>query len=210
MQRSRRGLGFAALVLCAITGCSNPTETRNSVPSSSAKPTLRQVDDAGVRLPFDTKFPDRWNQANNGTRYEPCTALLPTELARLGVDATSVRDAAGTNAQTLRGCEWAYRGTEVPARWFVSQFVGNSVGLEEDKRKKSSETYVWLPDVRISGRTAGVHYTASGRYCVTYVQSGRAAVNTMVSVSGRTPPPPSKICDRALAFTRATIGKMPL
>ncbi|MBM7366940.1 hypothetical protein JOC45_001632, partial [Gordonia hydrophobica] len=62
----------------------------------------------------------------------------------------------------------------------------------------------------VGSRTVGVHYTTSGFYCATYVQSGAAAVDTMVTALGQPHPPPSQICDRALEFTRATIAKMPL
>lgn len=190
-----------------ITGCS----AADSVPSASATSTLReirQVDDAGRPLPFRTKFPDRWNRANNGTAYEPCTALSEPSLERLQVVASSVRDAAGTNGQTLRGCEWEYRSVPGRGPWHVSQIVGNSPSLAHDKTMKSAPTDVWLPDEHVRGREVGVHYTTSGRYCATYVQSGRAAVDTIVSVVGKVPP--SEICDRALEFTRATISKMPL
>ncbi|MFT4127988.1 MAG: DUF3558 domain-containing protein, partial [Gordonia sp. (in: high G+C Gram-positive bacteria)] len=45
---------------------------------------MRQTDDQGRRLPFDTEFPQRWSDGNDGTSYEPCTALSPDRLTELG------------------------------------------------------------------------------------------------------------------------------
>ncbi|WP_083812534.1 DUF3558 family protein [Gordonia neofelifaecis] len=203
-QRVRGGLLLAVLSVAACGAVESPTDV--SVSSAS----MRQSDDQGRRLPFDVVNSDRWNSANSGSEYEPCTALTATELLGEGIDPNSVSDAAGTNGQTLRGCKWSFAGGTYASRWRVGQFVGNSPGLVTDKLSKSTRVDVWLADVLIEGRVVGLHRTISGQNCDTYVQSGAAAVTTLVTYSGLTPPPPAEICDRALAFTRATISKMPL
>ncbi len=68
---------------------------------------------------------------------------------------------------------------------------------------------MWLPDILIDGRVVGVHRFTNGANCDTYVQSGMAAVNTMVIHHGSPHPAPEEICAKAIEFTRATIGKMP-
>lgn len=181
--------------------------TGSTVPFLAA----RQTDARGIGLPFVNTFRSRWNSANDGTDYEPCTALSKQELSEIGVDQGSVKDAAGTDGQTLRGCAWKYLNElDSVSRWRISQFVGNSASLKDDKERRSGSFESWLPDVSVAGRVVGVHQTRSGDNCDTYVQSGLAAVSTLVTFSGPTLPPPSEICDRALEFTRATISKMPL
>lgn len=171
----------------------------------------RQTDDLGHRLPFVTHSRNRWNSANDGTAYEPCTAISDVGLSRLGVDPSTVRDAAGTDGQTLRGCAWRYsRIAGDPWGWSASQFVGNAESLASNKERYSSTADVWLPDEVLGGRQVGVHLTRNMSDCDTYVQSGRAGVYTQVVYIGKAPPPPSEICDRALAFTAATISKMPI
>lgn len=201
-------VAVSTAVLSACGQAVSDSEAGVSMISSTTPPGPRQVDDSGKRLPFDTLHHHRWNAANSGTKYEPCTALSVGELDKLGVEPTSVRDAAGTDGQTLRGCIWDYSGNSVVGPWRVSQFVGNSPSLAADKISKAGASNIWLADRRFDGRTVGVRSASDGYSCATYVQSGRAAVDTIVSVVGKVPP--SEICDRALEFTRATISKMPL
>ena len=176
--------------------------------SAPASTVTRQTDANGRRLPFITSFDRRWNSANDGTTYEPCTALTPDQLAELGIDATSVRDAAGTNGQTARGCAWRYLEQSPVANATVTQVVGNSAGLDEEKQRASGELDIWLTDTQVDGRVLGVHQDRLGGTCETYVQSGSAGVSTLVL-------PRSEqssidvVCDLAIAFTRATIDKMP-
>ncbi|WP_372477246.1 DUF3558 domain-containing protein [Gordonia liuliyuniae] len=206
-----RGLAFAALLAataaCILTGC---TRTGTPLAAISATSSVRQTDDSGKTLPFQTRHSRRWNSANDGTAYEPCTALSQEQLAELGIRASTAADAAGTNGQTLRGCDWRYAGGDFDNHWSLSQFVGNSPGLATSKERRSGGINQWLPDEVISGRQVGVHIYTTGDQCDTYVQSGQASVITMVTHYGRPQPPISEICDRALAFTRATIDKMPL
>ena len=169
---------------------------------------IRQTDDLGRSLPFETEHPNRWNRGNDGTSYEPCTALTDARLSGLGVDPATVRDAAGTNGQTLRGCAWEYRDSVPSQGWSVSQIVGNWESLELDKQMKSTEYDVWRDDVVVNGRVIGVLTDPVAGDCVTYVQSGRAAVNTFV-FNHSDSPDVDETCDRALEFTRATLDQMP-
>nr|WP_283255302.1 DUF3558 family protein [Gordonia sp. PP30] len=178
-----------------------------TVPNSSPMQ-IRQTDAQGRKLPFTTKFRHRWNSANSGTTYEPCTAAGSADVDRLGVDLTTVKDIAGTDGQTSRGCTWKYSGVDRDHGWSVTQVVGNSPSLATDKQKRRSVSDQWRSDVTIDGRLVGLHTTTYGRACDTYVQSGQAAVSTFVSVIDRGIGT-DEVCERALAFTRATIGQMP-
>lgn len=203
-------LRAACLLACAgLPGCGFGSLTLSGAESTATPPsTIRQTDARGLRLPFDTEHPHRWSEANDGTEYEPCTAVGKEQLTALGIDPSSVHDAAGTDGQTLRGCNWQYRA-ERRNLWMVSQIVGNSPSLAADKAAKGRSTDRWLPDRTVDGRQVGVHQFAGGGACDTYVQSGRAAVNTIVMYNGLPLPPVEEICAKALEFTEATIGKMP-
>ncbi|WP_432211714.1 DUF3558 family protein [Gordonia aichiensis] len=197
-----------ALILSGVVACAAKVQPEVGGPVTRSG--VRQVDDAGKKLPFETDHQRRWNRANDGTPYEPCTALTDGELYDNGVDARSTRDAAGTDGQTLRGCRWKFMVRNNDRGWSVSQFVANSPSLAADKQRYSLADDIWLQDAVLDGRTVGIHRTATLSDCDTYVQSGAAGVHTLVMYIGPTPPPPSEICDRAIAFTRATISKMPL
>lgn len=195
--------------LSLVVGCDVQEAADEGVALESLSPSeVRQTDDSGERLPFDTTHSRRWNSSNDGSSYEPCTALSDAELQRLGIDPDSVRDAAGTNGQTLRGCNWRSAGPD-GRKWSVAQIVGDSADLASDKARNSSSADIWMSDVVIAGRTIGVHRMSGDRDCDTYVQSGGAAVNTIVMAHGLPRPPVEEICAKALEFTRATIGKMP-
>lgn len=215
--------GMAVVLLVGVVSCGGagggggksgdgPDGQRESADSETADAEsagIRQTDARGRRLPFETEHSDRWNRRNDGTTYEPCTALSSDGLRDLGVEPSSVRDAAGTNGQTLRGCQWEYQDSKPDDSWFVSQIVGNAESLATEKRTKSSDSYVWRDDVLVSGRVVGVLARPTWDNCSTYVQSDRAAVNTIVFDYGTSPLDMDEACDRALEFTRATIDQMP-
>lgn len=170
--------------------------------------TVRQVDDNGVQLPFTTGFPNRWSNANNGTPYEPCNGPTSAELTEIGFDPKSVTDAAGTDGQTARGCRWTSIPDNTDDSWSSTQVVGNSLGIADEKKKRSGPSDVWLDDIRINGRSVSRHTYTRGTYCSTYVESRNAVVVTAVRSSGSLSSP-TVICERAIAFTKATIGRMP-
>nr|WP_245551737.1 DUF3558 family protein [Gordonia hirsuta] len=164
-----------------------------------------QVPDASS-LPFDSFFTRRWNTGNDGTTYEPCLAIRGSALEALGISAGTVSDAAGSDGQTARGCYWEYHPTD-EGLWAVSQTVGNSDNLV-DYKDKYQDRY-WLDDIRIDGRVVGISQSKHLIECLTYVQSGRAGVTTTV-IHHRSPRTSiTEVCDRAIAFTEATITKMP-
>lgn len=210
-------VGIMGVLVCSLMGCSGdadqPVDIRSGevVGSNSAAafPSgIRQTDDLGNRLPFETVHSRRWNRGNDGTSYEPCTALTVGDLRALGIDPSTVRDSAKTNGQTLRGCDWDYMDSVLRGTWFVAQIVGNAPGLAEEKRMTASDTSVWRDDVLVDGRVVGVLTRPRAGNCTTYVQSGRAAVNTIVFHHNRMADM-DEMCNRALEFTRATIGQMP-
>ncbi|MGO3326671.1 DUF3558 family protein [Gordonia sp. (in: high G+C Gram-positive bacteria)] len=207
MKNGRRYVTLLCIV-SAVAACT--TKSDDSIATSSVTSGIRQVDDYGNHLPFDTRHDRRWSSGNDGTKYEPCTTLDDDGLAALNVEPLSAADAAGSNGQTLRGCKWRYTSTDTGDRWNLSQFVGNSPGLDFAKTRRSGGINEWLPDETIAGRQVGVHIYTTGDQCDTYVQSGGASVITMVTHYGQNQPPISEVCDRALGFTRATIGKMPV
>lgn len=127
-------------------------------------------------------------------------------LEQLGLVASSVRDAAGTDGQTARGCQWSY-SVVGGDRWTISQVVGNSSSLQEYKSKFAGDD--WLPDLVIQHRVVGIVASEDLGECMTYVQSGRAGINTTVMHHSTTHVPVDEVCDRAIAFTKATIDKMP-
>ncbi|NMO04308.1 DUF3558 family protein [Gordonia sp. TBRC 11910] len=155
------------------------------------------------QLPFASTFPNRWNQGNDGTEYEPCVAVTGAVAERLGLDPASIEDAATVDHQTARGCRW--RDHE-KSPWSVSQIVGNQASLAAYKSQNRSLT--WRPDLEISGRQVAVSEINSTT-CVTHVQSSGAGVSTLAQYISANAPPIDEICDRAIAFTRATIDKMP-
>ena len=213
------GVGIAGVLLFGVVSCGGSERADDSGPNvqvSAGVETIdvevdgiRQVDDRGRSLPFETRHSNRWNGRNDGTTYEPCTALLDQGLLALGIDPSSVRDAAGTDGQTLRGCRWEYRDLNSDGAWSVSQIVANAEGIEAVKRIRSSESEIWRDDVVVGGRTIGVLTRPTVGNCGTYVQSGRAVVNTIVFNHGDPPVSMDALCERALEFTRATLDQMP-
>lgn len=204
---------IAAFVSIVVSGCetsgSAVSESRESTAEKAASQSyseVRQVDDAGRRLPFKTYFPDRWSTNNDGTDYEPCTAIQNDLLERLNLDPGSVKDVAVANHQTARGCQWRYRNQAFAQ---VSQHVGNMnggvTGIAQYKTR--NRDFRWFPDQVIGGRTVGV-FTSSVDTCDTILESGTAFVFTDV-ILGTTGDDVSENCRRALAFTRATIDLIP-
>lgn len=150
-----------------------------------------------------TGFPHRVNAGNDGTSYEPCGAIDQRALALLGVEGSSGRDAAVVDRQTARGCVWTYSDSK---NWAVTQIVGNVRSLDSYKAKQKE--FIWRADLIVDGRRVGVSEMSSS-ICSTHVQSGRAAISTIAQYDSLPTPPIDEICSRAIAFTRATIDKMP-
>ncbi|WP_431817923.1 DUF3558 family protein [Gordonia jacobaea] len=200
------------LAVFAVSGCSQvgvvpgePTSAAaNPGESANAKADVRQTDEAGRPLPFTTVFPRRWSNGNDGTTYEPCTAADTTTLRAAGLDPRSARDAAIADHQTARGCRWSYTGSTSHS---LTQIVGNNGPLHEYKLKKST-SFVWRPDTSINMRLVAVGSVHELGECTAMVDSGRAIVFTRMSAYSD-PPPIDEICDKAIAFTRATIDQMP-
>ncbi|MGC5248652.1 DUF3558 family protein [Gordonia sp. DT219] len=193
-----------AIVSCSSSNQSTrPPFTFISVPSATPSE-IRHTDQRGMSLPFATRFPDRWSNLNDGSTYEPCTALTPPEISSLGLAPNSVADAAAANHQTVRGCRWTFTGSRTSTAY---QEVGNAPALDVYKAK-NGDILDWRPDIILNGRAVAVGVRKGRSSCTTHVQSGSAIVTTSFSVN-IDPPPIDKICDMAIAFTEATIDKMP-
>lgn len=165
---------------------------------------IRQTDEEGRRLPFTTVFPRRWSNGNNGTTYEPCTAADTAILDAAGLEPSSVKDAAIADQQTARGCRWTFTNREFMS---LTQIVGNSDPLEQYKLE-APQSFEWRDDIYIDKRKVAVGAVPDLGECTALTQSGTAIVFTRVSNYGESPPI-SEICDKAIAFTRATIDQMP-
>ena len=189
---------------CASTIRGTPQSQMTQAGSSTDRP--RQTDSRGVPLPFVTEFYDRWNPANSGSTYEPCTALSKSDLLSLGLDPNSVKDAAVVDGQTARGCSW-FSVPPTAGDLYVHQTVGNSPSLQAYK-KKYKNIAVWRSDLMINGRQVGLEEDVMGG-CTTYVQSAGAGVVTGTTSSGNRKLSLDDQCARALEFTRATIVGIP-
>lgn len=198
-------IGIVALALTlATSGCSiDPALPSTQGSTAVASGTLEDppVSIAGIQQSFKR----RTNPGNNGTAYEPCSALSVQSASSLNIDVSSIKDTAVVDGQTARGCFWRYLAPE-SHNWFLTQSVGNSPSLSSYKSKQHSNT--WRDDMIISGRTAGVFET-SANTCGTYIQVEHAGVVTVAQFTSAQSPPIDEICNRAIAFTRATIDKMP-
>ncbi|AWO84338.1 DUF3558 family protein [Gordonia terrae] len=201
-----------ALVLVSTAACATVTgEPMAGSPSSShtSVSSVRQTDGAGRELPFVTKFQNRWNINNDGTTYEPCTQVLESVLRQFGLDPASARDAAASDFQTARGCDWTFADH---ARSSISQFVGNLVrpdeGLTGHKILNQAGT-TWLPDTEVEGRRVLTESMMPGD-CTVYVQSGTAVVITSVTRLGSRRPATEAVCREATDFLRATIDEIPV
>ncbi|MFZ2238915.1 MAG: DUF3558 domain-containing protein [Gordonia amarae] len=185
---------------CTVGGEPTPVATELEPKKTTSKP-IRQTDDNGRNLPFSTPFPNRWSRNNNGTKYEPCTALTDAELVDAGLDPRSVSDIALADGQTARGCQWDHADSKQSG---ISQGTGDAPTFEEQMADRDWYKRSW--DIRVYGRLVMVDY--SDIYtCATTVKSGRSPVSTIV-VRITDAPPMSELCDIAIDFTRRTIPKM--
>lgn len=200
-------VGVSGLVL---SGCSTSGEP-TPVPSSSAPvtaPKIRQIDDEGRQLPFQTTLPNRWSINNNGTGYEPCTQVPANVVVRFGFEPATVKDAAASDFQTARGCTWT---SSLDGRSSLSQIVGNILDPEDGLsgyKKLHSPATTWFPDGQVHGRRVLVGSTMRGE-CAVIVQSGDAVVVSSITRVGPGRPPAEEVCADVTAFAGATIAQIP-
>jgi len=186
--------------LCAVAACTTDGQPQSTVENPTA---IRQADDQGRKLPFKTLFPNRWSKNNNGTSYEPCTALTNDDLASVGVDPSSAEDVALADHQTARGCLWRYVGNNMGR---ISQATGNRPSFEENIRDRG--WYKISYNLTVGDRLVLVN--SRDRFtCMTTVKSAHSPVHTTVIQTSH-PPETSKLCARAISFTKLTIPEMPL
>lgn len=199
-------LAVAILSTILLSACAVGDVSTVAVPAASKPTPIVPLSDLAspVPLPFENPFPDRWNSANNGSKFEPCIAFSDFELNRFGINPAEIEDAAIVNGQGIRGCSWSMKD------WFsLSNLVTNSSSL--GVYKKGLIEYTWHADLYIQGRVVGLFSIEHGGSvdCSTYVQSSSAAVVTNVvpstSERGRT----VDTCKLAIDFTRAYIDKIP-
>lgn len=190
-------------VSLAASGCSFVPAP--SIPSSSVVSDSTRADPTVSVSGIQQSFRRRTNPGNDGSTYEPCDALSVQAAKSLGIDPSSIKDTAVVDGQTARGCFWRYSPPE-SRNLFLTQSVSNSPSPTAYKSKQRTNT--WRADMTIESRAISVFETSTNT-CGTYVQVERAGVITVAQFTSTLSPPIDEICDRAIAFTRATIDKMP-
>ncbi|MBN0975335.1 MULTISPECIES: DUF3558 family protein [Gordonia] len=195
---------------CAVNGTPVPVPSSADSSSSSMSAPIRQTDNFGRTLPFETNFPNRWNINNDGSSYEPCTQIPVTVVREFGLEESTVSDVAASDFQTARGCRWRFQDDR---RSSLAQSVGNLIrppeGLGGYKGMYSSST-TWFMDTEIDGRPVLVGSYMDAE-CGAIVRSGDAVVITSVLRLGADPPPPTRqTCDIAVDFLRATLDQIPI
>ncbi|WP_431309370.1 DUF3558 family protein [Gordonia sesuvii] len=195
------------VAVAILTGCGEADSSRDESATTitTQEGSTRQTDTSGRPLPFTTGFEKRWNSSNDGTDYEPCTAVDSSTAESVGLDIHTVADAATVDGQTLRGCTWEYSNPALDG-WSADQIVADYESLEAYRLRNAS--FNWLSDIQISGRTIGIG-SLSSNDCFTYVQSEGSGVITAAAFNSSPNPPLPEICDRAIELTRATIADIP-
>lgn len=196
-------LYLLGLLLVTATACQvqdGSTDARPQVSSSEME--VPVVTGTPIPLPFENRFPNRWNPSNDGTSFEPCVAYSNDELIRFDVDPLQREDAALVDGQGTRGCNWHMSG-----RFSLGQVVTNSTSL--DSYRSGVSEVNWKQDLDVNGRRVGIFTVdyANSQLCSTYVQSSGAGVvtNLLTDVSSKD----IDACDRVEDFTRAYIDKIP-
>lgn len=203
--RNRFLLVCSGMVSILLVGCSVNGSDIEAVPATQhsthqTSPTLGTP----VPLPFENPFPNRWNNSNDGSPFEPCNAFSDEELLRFEIDPLVIEDAAIVDGQGIRGCRWL-----MTDRFSFSSLVTNSKSL--DAYREGVVEYDWQPYLEIDGRTVGLFSLVHGtsKECSTYVQSYSAAVVVNVVPSTSSEGKSIDTCKLAVDFTRAYIDKIP-
>ncbi|PYE14692.1 uncharacterized protein DUF3558 [Williamsia limnetica] len=197
--------GLLVLILLSVVACQTANTNTKAVPApgysqAQASSTLGTP----IPLPFENRFPNRWNDSNNGTPFEPCVAYTDRELKRFDVDPSVVEDVAQVDGQGTRGCRWFMRD-----EFDLGQVVTNASSLSE--YRTASPELRWLPDLVVDGRIVGSFVIDDGTdsTCSTYVQSFGAGVVTNVVASSSQKGRAMNACALVEDFTRAYIEKIP-
>lgn len=191
--------------MLTVAGC-EVTDAGTHAISASEQPRVEVSSSVGapIPLPFDNPFPNRWNQSNDGTPFEPCVAYSDEELEHFEINPAVLEDVAQVDGQGTRGCRW-----NMPNRFDIGQVVTNSQSLDE--YRNASLDLRWKPDLVVSGRVVGNFVVNDGQdsTCSTYVQSYGAGVVTNVIASTSSEGKAVDTCKLAVDFTRAYIEKIP-
>lgn len=200
----RRLLAAFAMILL-LSSCEMVDRQTVAVPVAgpasleTVQPTARSV-----ALPFENRFPNRWNSSNDGSPYEPCVAFSGSELLRFKIDPDVIEDAALVDGQGIRGCSWT-----MPETFSFSNLVTNSRSL--DVYRAGTTENNWLPDIGIGEHNVGVFALNLGRShgCSTYVQSYSAGVIFSIVTSTSNEGQKIHACKLVEDVTRAYIDKIP-
>lgn len=178
------------LAAVVLSGCSV------SVPGN---PVREPRADPRAALPFQPAFPDRTNERNDGSSFEPCTAFTADELLVLGVDPASRRDAAISSGPNYRGCAWKMRASH------VRQIVADQGSL--DSYVAAHDEIEWREREHIGDRT----FAVGGMYereCLAVFKSQGAVVITLASLwhADRWP---QSACEWVVDFASLAASKAP-
>ncbi|WP_259139822.1 DUF3558 domain-containing protein [Tsukamurella ocularis] len=184
-----------------LSGCA-VSVVGEAVPAEGAA--SRTASTSARPLPFMPKFDGRTNERNDGTSFEPCVAYSDDEMRGLGVDPSTIRDAAISESPNYRGCYW-----QSPDRVsFFSQELGNEKSLDAYKAKQSHRP--WQPDRVINGRRV-ILTTERGTGCFASFMSEKAIVNSAYSIGSRGKPSADLVaeCNKAIEWATLAISKAP-
>jgi len=195
-----------AIVIVFIPSCSvedgaaQPVSNGGTESKSSAAPGAAENQD----LPFENKFPNRWNASNDGTPFEPCVAFSEEELSRFEIDAAVVEDAAQVDGQGVRGCMWF-----MPDLFSIGVVVTDADSLAQ--YKLGMPEIDWKSDVNLGGRVVGMAVLNDDETaCMTYVESLESIVVIDVGIVGgsevRSQHDPCRI---AVDFMASNLEKIP-
>ncbi|MDF0530833.1 DUF3558 family protein [Tsukamurella sp. 8F] len=161
-------------------------------------------------LPFTPTYTERWNRRNDGSSFEPCTAHIADDLEAIGIDASTMEDAAISDSPNYRGCNWELmrRPGDSPgtALNYATQAVSNQRNLPF--YKEGHDEMRWGPDQVIDGRVFGVADAPHDDFLVAF-ESGTALVITSVKIDRRSHRSPSEERERAMKFALLAATKAP-
>jgi hypothetical protein len=178
------------LVALLTSGCGEPISgDASAIPPANPS----------VSLPFRQLFLERTNERNDGTSFEPCIVYRSDELLALGIDPTTIEDAAISRGPNFRGCHW-----RMPAS-YTSQIVVGRGSLPHYVR--SHAEVEWRPQIQAHGRT--IAYGSQGPdQCMAAFKSEAAIVVTSVSwwFAGKWP---GTACEWVVKFASLAASKAP-
>jgi Protein of unknown function (DUF3558) len=199
-----RKLAALGMLVMSVSACHVQDGSTEARPQTTPSTIVDRATGVPIPLPFENRFPNRWNPANDGTSFEPCVAYSDAELMRFDIDPSQREDVALVDGQGTRGCNW-----HMPGTFSLGQVVTNSTSL--DTYREGVTEVDWKQDLDVNGRRVGVFTIDYGAsvLCATYVQSFGAGVVTNVVTDVSPGVKEVDACALVEEFSRAYIDKIP-